>query len=293
MRHVPVFLNLASLLFGMACLARLSSAHSIGRDRASLSRLAFFASYTVLLVIGFCFSYYAINVGSGIASEYVFAGLIFIAMGAIELTFPWMLWAPSGRRAPPSRRAFAAACALVTAAQAATIWILPVSLGFLALLLAFAPFAAVIALGLAGARRRGGPPLMTRGESLLFLLYVPILALAVVEILLLSRPARAGQYALLSLPLAYALTSFQFFRIPMPARAATQTMAELPESLIERKGLSRREAEIARLILQGKANKEIALALALSQNTVRNHISALYRKLGIQRRMDLTRLTLR
>jgi DNA-binding CsgD family transcriptional regulator len=291
MRHIPVFLNLISLLFGMACLARLSSAYSIGRDRPSLSRLAFFASYTFLLVVGFCFSYYAINIGSGIAAEYVFAGSIFIAMGAIELTFPWMLRSPSARRASARRRAFDAACAGLTALQAATIWILPESLGFLALALAFGPFAAVIALGLAGARSQGGPPLMTRRESLLFMLYIPIIALAVIEVLLLSRPGRPGQYALLSLPLAYALTSFQFFRIPMPARPAAQAGApELPESLIERRGLSPREAEIARLILQGKANKEIAGLLALSENTVRNHIYALYRKLGVQRRMDLVRL---
>ncbi len=289
MRHVPVFLSLASLLFGMACLARLWSAYSIGRDRPSLSRLAFFGSYTVLLAVGFSFSYYAINIGLGLEAEYAFAAMIFIAMGAIELAFTWMIRSQSPRRRSKKRGAFIAACAGITASQAAAIWILPERLGFLALLIAFALFAAVIAIGLAEASSPGGTPLMTRRESLLFLLYVPILALAAAEVLFLVRLGREGPYALLSLPLAYALTSFQFFRIPMPSRAAAAA-SELPRPLVDRAGLSPREAEMAGLILQGKVNKEIAGALSLSENTVRNHIYALYKKLGIQRRMDLLRL---
>jgi DNA-binding CsgD family transcriptional regulator len=298
MRHVPVFLNLLGLLFGMACLARLFSDYALVRDRASLSRLAFFASYTFLLVVGFCFSYYIINIGPGIEAEYAFAGLIFIGMGAIELTFPWMIRSPARRPASKGRLAFFAACAAITSAQAAMLWILPAPQSSLPLILAFVPFTAVIALGIADARSQAGPPLMSRKESLLFLLYIPILALAVVEVVLLTRPGRGGPNALLSLPLAYALTSFQFFRISPHSRpmarssrlAAQAEASELPRSLIERKGLSPREAEIARLILQGKANKEIAGQLSLSENTVRNHIYALYKKLGIQRRMDLVLL---
>ena len=48
-----------------------------------------------------------------------------------------------------------------------------------------------------------------------------------------------------------------------------------------------REIEVARLSAEGHANKEIALALALSPFTVRNHLDSVYRKLGIAKRGKL------
>lgn len=51
--------------------------------------------------------------------------------------------------------------------------------------------------------------------------------------------------------------------------------------------LSPREEEIARLLLKGWANKEIAASLGISYGTVKNHIYALYGKLGIKSRYEL------
>lgn len=48
--------------------------------------------------------------------------------------------------------------------------------------------------------------------------------------------------------------------------------------------LTPRESEILGLICRGKANAEIAAALRLSANTVRNHIANLYGKIGVKRR---------
>jgi DNA-binding NarL/FixJ family response regulator len=45
--------------------------------------------------------------------------------------------------------------------------------------------------------------------------------------------------------------------------------------------LTPRETEILRLIAAGKANKQIAYILHISDKTVRNHISNIYEKLGI------------
>jgi DNA-binding CsgD family transcriptional regulator/predicted negative regulator of RcsB-dependent stress response len=52
-------------------------------------------------------------------------------------------------------------------------------------------------------------------------------------------------------------------------------------------GLSEREREIARLIVQGKSNREIAAALVISQRTVGTHIGHMYEKLGIATRAQL------
>jgi len=49
-------------------------------------------------------------------------------------------------------------------------------------------------------------------------------------------------------------------------------------------GLTEREVEILRLLADGLANKQIAYRLRVSDKTVRNHISNVYRKLGISDR---------
>jgi DNA-binding NarL/FixJ family response regulator len=46
-------------------------------------------------------------------------------------------------------------------------------------------------------------------------------------------------------------------------------------------GLTTREIEILKLIATGKANKQIASRLAISEKTVRNHVSNMYEKLKI------------
>jgi DNA-binding NarL/FixJ family response regulator len=53
---------------------------------------------------------------------------------------------------------------------------------------------------------------------------------------------------------------------------------ESPESLTER------ETDVLRLLAQGKANKEIAQALFIGENTVKTHVSSILLKLGVQSR---------
>ena len=56
------------------------------------------------------------------------------------------------------------------------------------------------------------------------------------------------------------------------------------ESLIE--PLTAREMEVIQLMAQGLANKQIALALSISEHTVKFHLSSLYAKLGISSRTE-------
>ncbi len=53
---------------------------------------------------------------------------------------------------------------------------------------------------------------------------------------------------------------------------------ESPETLTER------ETDVLRLLAQGKANKEIAQALIIGENTVKTHVSSILLKLGVQSR---------
>lgn len=56
------------------------------------------------------------------------------------------------------------------------------------------------------------------------------------------------------------------------------------------KRLTPREQEVLGLIAEGEKNTAIARKLFISTHTVKNHISSIYRKLGIQDRTQLALL---
>jgi DNA-binding NarL/FixJ family response regulator len=51
-------------------------------------------------------------------------------------------------------------------------------------------------------------------------------------------------------------------------------------------GLSRREAQVLRLVAAGKSNQEIADAMFRSPNTVANHVRSILTKLGAANRTE-------
>jgi len=64
----------------------------------------------------------------------------------------------------------------------------------------------------------------------------------------------------------------------------------LPESFIKSYKIGKRETEIINMIIQGLDNKEIADKLFISESTVRNHISNIYRKVNISNKVELLKL---
>ena len=61
----------------------------------------------------------------------------------------------------------------------------------------------------------------------------------------------------------------------------------LEDNRRELEGLTVRDREVLAEIASGKTNREIAAVLTLSENTVRNHVSRLFDKLGVDRRSGL------
>lgn len=57
-----------------------------------------------------------------------------------------------------------------------------------------------------------------------------------------------------------------------------------PATAVNAAGLTSREAEILRLLAEGLSNAEIAARLVVSTRTVDNHVSAIFRKLGVRNR---------
>src|SRR5205823_4343931 len=57
--------------------------------------------------------------------------------------------------------------------------------------------------------------------------------------------------------------------------------------------LSPRQAEVLRLVAQGRTNREIARALVLTEGTVANHLSAIFSKIGVDNRAAAVAYALR
>jgi DNA-binding CsgD family transcriptional regulator len=62
---------------------------------------------------------------------------------------------------------------------------------------------------------------------------------------------------------------------------------------VRQQSLSRRQAEIANLVVAGKSSREIAERLCLSPRTVEHHLEAIFNKLGVGSRVELVTALLR
>ena len=82
--------------------------------------------------------------------------------------------------------------------------------------------------------------------------------------------------------------------------AALEVVAERPPSTVadglsdeERERLSAREREVLDCLARGEGTADVARSLYISTHTVRNHLKAIYKKLGVSSRSELMRKLLR
>ncbi len=78
-----------------------------------------------------------------------------------------------------------------------------------------------------------------------------------------------------------------FLRRYARERPAPAVPADLA-ALLSPHGVSGREAEVVELVMRGLSNKEIAARLFISVDTVKKHTYNVYRKLGVQNRVQLS-----
>jgi DNA-binding NarL/FixJ family response regulator len=87
--------------------------------------------------------------------------------------------------------------------------------------------------------------------------------------------------------IGYAVTTMLAGRIYVsPALAHPPKRVPLRPALAKALALTSRQQEVLRLLEQGRSNKEIARALALSESTVKIHLAAIYRSLGARNRTE-------
>jgi DNA-binding CsgD family transcriptional regulator len=96
--------------------------------------------------------------------------------------------------------------------------------------------------------------------------------------------AEPGFAAIAAVEAAMAETTSWFTRaIVDKLKALSQTHQSVPRTS-DLEALSDREREVLGLICEGRSDAQMSTMLRLSQNTVRNHIASLYRKIGVNRR---------
>jgi DNA-binding CsgD family transcriptional regulator len=130
-----------------------------------------------------------------------------------------------------------------------------------------------------------GGPLYVDGQVVGVVYTANLGRLAPYEPLLLQRMdilCRAGSIAIANMM----ESGFSLNEEAEPARAGQISPAEgrflLPH-------LPRRSREVAELVSQGHSNKEIARTLGLSAHTVKEYVSNLCKRMGVQNRTELTR----
>jgi DNA-binding NarL/FixJ family response regulator len=89
--------------------------------------------------------------------------------------------------------------------------------------------------------------------------------------------ALAEGLVVVSLELAQALAE------PLPVPGEPADPADLPDRL------TGRESDVLALLAQGLTNKQAALALRISEHTVKFHVSSIYSKLGVSNRTEAVR----
>jgi two-component system, NarL family, response regulator DevR len=97
-----------------------------------------------------------------------------------------------------------------------------------------------------------------------------------VEVITAIRAVAQGESVC---PSRYARVLFDYFVSHTTTLPSSQTRAQL--------GLTRREQELVPMIDRGMTNKEIASQLNISEQTVKNHIHRILRKVGVEDRLSV------
>lgn len=291
MTELLLIFSFFALGTGILTLGRLALLYRQDKTALRLATLAFFAAFSFLMIVSALFAYVFSKLTLSPVLQRTFVGLIIIAMASLELSLPWLIAERQGKKIARKNRALIGATASLTLLQAPLVMVdLLGDLIWLAIGIAFLLFIPLVLWSLLRLGKPGTAP--PNPENLwpgLAGVLVPVL-LAFFDLWQFYLQGPHQQFISLCLPATYVQTAWYFSQpalgksLKAPDRGSVMLSAELAATLTPR------EVDMARLILEGLANKEIAQRLSLSENTVRNHIYNLYQKLGIQKRMDLVAL---
>jgi len=282
--HFVVIVNLGILAVGVGVAFALLGEYRARPSAAGFWQLFHFASFTLTMAVAAMDAYAIVNIGLEPFASRLYTAVVL--WGCAGMLFSFVFWnlARSGRRA--GRRfvlAWVAAAAVPAAVGLAVPLLEDLRLVLALIALSFIPFVVSV---LAGLRLADGLASARPKES--FFAFTGLLLLAAAEVAWISFHPEAKGHFFVTLPVAYLYVCRTVYRGRVAGAGASAE--ELPEALALEMGLTEREREMARGILAGMSNKELAHGLGIAENTARNHIYNLYRKLGIQKRLDLVLL---
>ena len=143
-----------------------------------------------------------------------------------------------------------------------------------------------------GACRAGPPPVRTALRTVAWAYLGGFLLHQIsVSSPLLDRAESVRDYIIVFIQVGFQFPVLALLARFAKRRAALETAAPLPADLAERLGalgVSRRESEIVGLILRGMSNEEIGRTLFISLDTVKKHLTSIYRKYGVRNRLQLS-----
>lgn len=78
----------------------------------------------------------------------------------------------------------------------------------------------------------------------------------------------------------------ELMSVAVLAIAGRESVRPVPVAAAHVEPLTHRERDIMNLLVTGRCVREIAEALSIGDKTVRNHLSNIYRKLGVRRQSE-------
>ncbi len=280
MAHLVVLFHLITLFLGLALLGLLGTRWRRTKSPLTFWRLFHFAGFTFTMVVAALDAYAVVNLGTGNGLTQAWSAAVMAGTAVMTFSFPHFCRALANRTTTSWFSLFWGSAALVPLAGAAAVLFLTNLVGLLvAIGVAFLPFWAAILYGLSVQPRR-------KGRVGPWLAFAALLAVGAAEVTWVLVSPQPGHF-FITLPLAYLYAVVGEGRAALRQPALELGPLRLSPETAHSLGLSPREREVAEGILRGLSNKELAWELGLAEQTVRNHISNLYRKLHIQKRMDL------
>jgi DNA-binding CsgD family transcriptional regulator len=289
MRHLAFLVYSIALASGVAVVSRLLVARRRNTSRLIVHFLFFHLTFMGLIIFITVTVYFSINIDHSPLTPALFVSTVLVALGVLSFFMPRYYYAVLNKPMTGLLKALAIVPLFLFPALALGHYIFYASyirLVFLfvgiAYLLSITTYCNVLYV-------RSYPPLRSsRAARLISVLFVLFSTLAgFSEGFLLREQIQEYGYTLSPsvIYLAWNLIVLLYPRLEAPF-LRVRKVGEVPD-LVSLYGMTPQEALIARKILEGLSNKEIAFELSISPHTVKNHISNVLRKAGAQSRVQL------
>ncbi len=303
MRHATLFLFVISLAVGGTATALAYQTAQIYRSKTGRAFFSHILYYNLLVLLGLVFKYIFLNLTASVppGNRVVISTLFLDALAVVKLVWIYafirlIMVLREETPSPALKRAFRAVCLLaggilvtgvfqtLFSGEAVITVFLSGGLEYLALIAG-----AGYSMSLLSPRDRKGLIRLFGYINVIF--FFTVLAALPAGSIFLGISGYIELFSGLSI-LAYNIITVlwlrRFSRMEQQEAQPSTGGEEHMATLFEKHGISAREQEIVHLVCRGKTNREISDLLYISIQTVKDHNTSIYRKIGVRNRVELT-----